>query len=57
MNSDDNLFSGGGEGYFYSQESLSLKCGNSFTRNRRSAFIVSSDRFRITSIKNKLTTL
>ena len=56
MNSDDNLFSGG-EGYFGSQESLSLKCGNSFTRNRRSAFIVSSDRSRVTSIKNKLTTL
>ena len=57
MNSEENLFwGGGGKVYFYFQKRFSLESGNSFTRNRRSAFIVISDRFRITSINTELTT-
>ena len=56
MNREENLFWGGGKGYLYFQKRFSLESGNSFTRNRRSAFIVSSDRFQITSINTELTT-
>ena len=59
MNGDVNLFSEGGGGgcLFYSQESFSLKSGNSFTRDRRSAVVVSGDCFQIIPINTQLTTL
>ena len=57
MNSDINMFSGGGVVTFKFSGEIFSGSGNSFTRNRSSTFIVTRDRFRIIRINTELTTL